>query len=218
MANIYKSKFTGEQIDQMLEDASKAVNIEVNPSGEATEELTKITIGDKTYSIPEGTVVEGNPSGEATEELTKLTIGETTYSIPEGTAVEGNPSGDSTVELTKLKIGDTIYSIPQGGGGGTTLYKHSLKINGQGYSSMYVVNTSPNKITDESTPRLYLASAGFLLVHVYDYYTGILTSQLPDRHVDPENEIVIRVLYCSQGTTLTALTINTINDDVVTQF
>lgn len=113
MVNIYKSKFTGEQIDQMLEDASKAVNIEANPTREATEELTKITIGDKTYSIPEG-AVEGNPTGDATVELTKITIGDTTYSIPEGTVVEGNPSGEATVELTKLKIGNIIYSIAQG--------------------------------------------------------------------------------------------------------
>ena len=118
MANIYKSKFTGEQIDQMLEDASKAVNIEGNPSGEATVELTKLKIGDTTYSIPEGAVVEGNPSGEATEELAKITIGDKTYSIPEGAVVEGNPSGEATVELTKLKIGNIIYSIAQGGTSG----------------------------------------------------------------------------------------------------
>lgn len=91
MADIYKSKYTGEQIEEMLENASRVAKVEANPTGEATEELTKITIGDTTYSIPEGT---------------------------EGTVVEGNPSGDATVELTKLKIGDTIYSIPQGNGGG----------------------------------------------------------------------------------------------------
>lgn len=91
MADIYKSKFTGQEIDDILTNASNVTNIEANPSGEATEELTKITIGDTTYSIPEGT---------------------------EGTVVEANPSGEATVELTKLKIGDTIYSISQGGGGG----------------------------------------------------------------------------------------------------
>lgn len=100
---IYKSKFTGQEIDDILTNASNVTNIEANPSGEATEELTKITIGDTTYSIPEGT--EGT----------------------EGTVVEGNPSGDATVELTKLKIGDTIYSIPQGGGG-ASLYKHSISL------------------------------------------------------------------------------------------
>lgn len=91
MADIYKSKYTGEQIEEMLENASRVAKVEANPTGDATEELTKITIGDTTYSIPEGT---------------------------EGTVVEGNPSGDATVELTKLKIGDTIYSIPQQSGGG----------------------------------------------------------------------------------------------------
>ena len=122
---IYKSKFTGQEIDDILTDASNVTNIEANPSGEATEELTKLTIGDTTYSIPEGTVVEGNPSGVATEELTKITIGDTTYSIPEGTVVEGNPSGEATVELTKLKIGNTIYSI-SAGGGDAKLYVHLI--------------------------------------------------------------------------------------------
>lgn len=90
MVDIYKSKFTGQEIDDILTNASNVTNIEANPSGEATEELTKITIGDTVYSIPEGVVIEGNPSG------------------------------DATVELTKLKIGDIIYSIPQGSGGEVT--------------------------------------------------------------------------------------------------
>ena len=62
------------------------------------------------------TDITPNPEAEATDVLQKITIGNTTFSIPQGVSVEGNPSGDATVELTKLKVGDTIYSIPQGSG------------------------------------------------------------------------------------------------------
>lgn len=99
MANIFKSKYTGEQIEDILDKANNVTDITPNPEAEATEELQKITIGN------------------------------TTFSIPKGVTVEGNPSEDATVELTKLKVGDTIYSIPQGsGGGGTPLYRHSISL------------------------------------------------------------------------------------------
>lgn len=87
MANIFKSKYTGEQIEEILDKSNNVTDITPNPEEEATEELQKITIGS------------------------------TTFSIPKGVTVEGNPSGDTTVELTKLKVGDVIYSIPQGSGG-----------------------------------------------------------------------------------------------------
>lgn len=66
-----------------------------------------------------GTTVIGNPSTEATEELDKIKIGSKTYSIPEGgtgTEVVANPEGEATDELDKVQIGEDIYSIPQGGG------------------------------------------------------------------------------------------------------
>ena len=89
MANIFKSKYTGEQIEEILDKANNVTDITPNPEAEATDVLQKITIGN------------------------------TTFSIPQGVSVEGNPSGDATVELTKLKVGDTIYSIPQNSGGGS---------------------------------------------------------------------------------------------------
>lgn len=136
MADIYKSKFTGQEIDDILTNASNATNIEANPSGEATEELTKITIGDITYSIPEGT---------------------------EGTVVEGNPSGNATVELTKLKIGNIIYSIQQGGGS-TQLYRHSIRITKSG-STTYFEGISPHSdAVDFQT--LAMGSPDFLIFQV----------------------------------------------------
>lgn len=71
-----------------------------------------------------GTTVIGNPSTEATEELDKIKIGSKTYSIPEGgtgTEVVANPEGEATDELDKVQIGEGIYSIPTGGGGDASL-------------------------------------------------------------------------------------------------
>ena len=66
-------------------------------------------------SIPTPVDVEANPEGEASTDLTKLTVGDTIYAIPEGTAVEANPEEAATVDLTKLTVGDTVYGIPVGG-------------------------------------------------------------------------------------------------------
>lgn len=120
MANIFKSKFTGEQIEEILDKANNVTDITPNPVAEATEVLQTITIGS------------------------------TTFSIPQGVSVEGNPSGDATVELTKLKVGDTIYSIPQnsgGGGGGTQLYRHTITFDNG--SVLIALSLSDNNSTDD---------------------------------------------------------------------
>lgn len=136
MADIYKSKFTGQEIDDILSNASNVANIEANPSGEATEVLTKITIGNTTYSIPEG---------------------------GEGTVVEGNPSGEATVELTKLKIGNTIYSIPQGGGGGSGVYRHEVNVS-TAFSSKSLIfyNDVSTPYTDLRSVIFELGTAWYL--------------------------------------------------------
>lgn len=84
MADIYKSKYTGEQIEQMLENASTVARIVPNPDAEGTTPLTKITIGDVVYIIPEGETVTPNPDTEATESLSKLQIGDVVYSVGGG--------------------------------------------------------------------------------------------------------------------------------------
>lgn len=65
-----------------------------------------------------GTNVEANPSGAGTQDLTKLKVANTIYNIPSGggTTVEANPQDEATVQLTKLKVDNTTYSVPQGGG------------------------------------------------------------------------------------------------------
>ena len=50
MANIYKSMYTGEQIDHILNKAEN-MRIEANPIADATQILTKLAIGDVIYEI-----------------------------------------------------------------------------------------------------------------------------------------------------------------------
>lgn len=54
MANIFKSKYTGEQIEEILDKSNNVTDITPNPTGEATEELTKIGIGGNIFSISGG--------------------------------------------------------------------------------------------------------------------------------------------------------------------
>lgn len=98
MANIFKSKYTGEQIEEILDKVNNVTDITPNPTEEATAELQKITIGGTTYSIPKGITVEGNPSGDATTELTKLKVGNIIYSIPQGSG-GGNSSNIDTSKM-----------------------------------------------------------------------------------------------------------------------
>lgn len=117
--NIFKSKFTGEQIEAILEKANNITDITPNPTEEATEELQKITIGDTIFYIPKSIIVEANPSEDATE------------------------------ELTKLKVGDTVFSIPQqSGNGGENIYKHIFNcdlISGSTklYGDLVFINNNP---------------------------------------------------------------------------
>lgn len=93
MANIFKSKYTGEQIEEILDKSNNVTDIQANNGEPTTADLSTLKIGDVNYKIPEPTPPE------------------------ESTVVEANPSGEATVELNKLKVGETIYSIPQGNGG-----------------------------------------------------------------------------------------------------
>ena len=72
---------------------------------------------DGTWDEPEGTTVIANPTGTATNDLTKLQVGEDVYNIPSGgTTVVANPIQPALAALTKLQVESTIYSIPSGGG------------------------------------------------------------------------------------------------------
>ena len=60
-----------------------------------------------------GADVEANPEGTATADLTKLKVDDTIYGIPEGTEVVANPTLAGTESaLTGLQVGDTKYAVP----------------------------------------------------------------------------------------------------------
>ena len=119
MANFFKSKFTGEQIDEILQkaqDAEAPITVQANPQGDASAELDKLRIGDTIYQTPRPIDVVANPTSVGEADLTKLRVGSTVYNIPQPqtpTTVVANPSGSGSTELTKLQVGNTIYNVPQ---------------------------------------------------------------------------------------------------------
>lgn len=128
MASIFKSKYTGEQIEELLDKASTVSDVQANNGEPTTADLSTIKIGDVNYKIPEPPTPE------------------------DPTDVEANPSGEATDELTKLKVGETIYSIPQGSGegsgSGSGLYRHSISL----YTSFTQDSDVFSFITEDSTP------------------------------------------------------------------
>lgn len=80
--------------------------------------------------IPTPVDVVANPEEEASTDLEKLTVGDTTYAIPEGTIVEANPEGEASTDLTKLTVGETIYAISAGGDYSTTEHLTGKTYNG----------------------------------------------------------------------------------------
>lgn len=93
MANIFKSKYTGEQIEEILDKANNVTDVQANNGEPTTADLSTLKIGDVNYKIPE-------PSAPT-----------------ESTDVEANPTAEATAVLSKLRVGTEIYSIPSGNGG-----------------------------------------------------------------------------------------------------
>lgn len=151
MANIFKSKFTGEHIEEILDKANNVTDVQANNGEPTTADLSTLKIGDVNYKIPE-------PSAPETPII-----------------VEANPSGDATAELSKLKVGETIYSIPQNsGGGGTQLYKHTVVCSNATVIIISTVGTQATSAIDfeSSIPSLHahhttLAFYGNLLISSY---------------------------------------------------
>lgn len=143
MATKYKSKFTGEQIDNSVETIvsntatngqvltangtggatwqdAKGTEVVANPSLAGTEsDLTGLEVAGTKYKVPTGagTEVIANPSLAGTEsDLTGLEVAGTKYKVPTGggTEVVANPTAEATEELTKLQVGSSVYSIPTG--------------------------------------------------------------------------------------------------------
>lgn len=142
MANIYKSRYTGEQVDDLLGKAAGATEVVAIPldddpnylgairvngtpylipvseeviANDGTAEgayLFTLTIGDQKYLLP--AYVSANPAESGAQNLTKIAIGSTIYNIPSGTLVLANDATPTTTELTTVSIGGVNYVIPKG--------------------------------------------------------------------------------------------------------
>lgn len=96
MANIYKSSYTGAQVDSAIE---KSLSIEANPSTTGTATLTKLKIGSMIYNVPQGSTSGG---------------GDTTY---RGTAITGTSTtatAFSNSGITAAKVGDWYINTNNG--------------------------------------------------------------------------------------------------------
>lgn len=112
MANVYKSSYTGEQIEQMLAKTEDIQTVTAFPDTQDDDYLGALEIDNRPYLIPKGTKVEANVGGVEGAYILTITIGDQKYVMP--AYVSPNPAESGTVELNKLAIGSTIYTIPKG--------------------------------------------------------------------------------------------------------
>lgn len=113
------TKIGSIEIDGVPTDiyAPTPIDVEANPSGQASNYLQKLKVGNGIYDIEH---VSANVAvSTLAAPLTTLKINDDEYTVPSGggTTVVANPSGTATDDLEKIQIGSTIYDIPSGGGG-----------------------------------------------------------------------------------------------------
>ena len=169
MTNIYKSKFTGEQIDNSVERV-------VSNTATEGQVLTADGAGGASWKDPAGggTEVVANPALAGTEsDLTGLEVAGTKYKVPSGggTEVIANPTGKAMEELTKLQVGSSVYSIPTGGsGGGTKLYFHKFKDGSSGRQYTFI-STSPIPLSVTLKKDAYIINnIADIIPYAYTYY------------------------------------------------
>lgn len=80
MADTFKSKYTGEQIEEILDKANNVTDITPNNGEATTEDLLTLKIGDVNYKIPE----QSDGSGETPTNRIKFTINGIPYEADEG--------------------------------------------------------------------------------------------------------------------------------------
>ena len=162
MATAYKSKFTGEQIDNSVETV-------VSNTATDGQVLTANGTGGATWQDVKGTEVVANPVLAGTEsDLTGLEVAGTKYKVPTGggTEVVANPSLAGTEsDLTGLEVAGIKYKVPSGGsGGGTQLYAHHIIIFNVGFDVEFTMySTVSNAFTIDSWVQ-YLEPFGSLNV------------------------------------------------------
>lgn len=85
--------------------------------------------------------------------LTANGTGGATWQDAKGTEVVANPSLAGTEsDLTGLEVAGTKYKVPTGGSGGTSLFKHKITIQYNGYTGYYT--TTNNESTEMSIPDI----------------------------------------------------------------
>lgn len=114
MANVYKSRYTGEQIEQLLSKADDIQTITAFPDTQDEDYLGAIEIDNRPYLIPKGTAVKANEGAVEGGYLYTLEIGADKFLMPKYVEAINAASAGSGTPLKKLTIGDTLYEIPQG--------------------------------------------------------------------------------------------------------
>lgn len=156
---FFKSKFTGQEIDDILTNASNVTNIEANPSGDATVELTKLKIGDTIYSIPQG----GGGGGEVTlghNITTNLTVTKVYYA--DGTT-QSNPSGGTFSNV--IAIDFNAISNASGGYISTPLGIKSYSANSSYTNETFTTGVVPYTLGNRVYVRFYPFANGTITQH-----------------------------------------------------
>lgn len=111
MADIFKSSFTGEEIEQILKKAQVLKDVSANPAKVSESNLVKIEIDGVVYSLPP--YVSANVQQPIADDLKNIKIGDRVLGLPQIPYIEPNPAQEPTQELNKVKIDSIVYSLPQ---------------------------------------------------------------------------------------------------------
>ena len=133
-------------------------DVEANPEGTATTDLTKLKVDDTIYGIPEGTNVVANPTLAGTEgALTGLQVGDTKYAVVQGLPTTGGTmTGDITMSNdSAIKI-DSTKAISKG-----TEYSGNIKIGNGSYPI----------VLDYDSSLIHKKSSN--LIRIYDETNGV---------------------------------------------
>ena len=121
--SYFESKYTGEQIEVLLDRAGNLNMVEANLTDAPVGNLVSIKIGGRQYLIP-------------------------VYSD-----VKVNGEGTPTATATSITIDGITYAIPQGGGGGTPTdkYIHTIKLTWQSTHTavLQYISTSAEPVTND---------------------------------------------------------------------
>ena len=137
---------------------SGGADVEANPEGEATADLTKLKVDDTIYGIPEGTEVVANPTLAGTESaLTGLQVGDTKYKVPEGYEIHSYTAksySTSDSDFTQLK-NDIINCMPIKVGN----YVYTCNSLGSGYHTYTSIYNTSTDFIDVYSYSLFAVDA-----------------------------------------------------------